>query len=295
MKYAAPIIIIVLALLAANGIYVVGAGHGAVVSQVGSSDAAIVGPGLHVKLPFAQKVGVYDSREIMSRVDPGACKTHDGQAVQVGFHVRWQVAEPLVFFKASGGDELKATQQLVPLVRTALCAQVARRDLADVLTATDDALGTPARQAVAGEARAKLGIAVLGVGVGRVLPPEDALVAVYQRMGTEAKAQADMVRANGDAAAAAIRAKGDAANEQVLSAATTEAAVVRGKGDAEAAQIYAAAAAQDPQFFQYWSTLHTWRKTFGNGGAVVVLDKGSPFMQAVDAGAAGSAHAAKKP
>lgn len=295
MRYAAPIIIIVLALLAANGIYVVGSGHGAVVTRVGTTDAAVVGPGLHVKLPFVQKVGVYDSREIMSRVDPGACKTRDGQAVQVGFHVRWQIVDPLEFFKVSGGDELKATQQMVPLVRSALCAQVARHDLADVLAATNDALGTPARDAVADEVRAKLGIAVLGVGVGRVLPPDDALAAVYQRMGTEAKAQVDMVRANGDAAAAAIRAKGDAAHEQVLAAAATAAAVVRGKGDADAAQIYAAAATQDPQFFQYWSTLHAWRKTFDGGGAVVVLDKGSPFMQAVDAGAANSSHTTKKP
>lgn len=294
MRYAAPIIVIVLALLAANGIYVVGSGHGAVVSRVGTTDAAVVGPGLHVKLPFVQKVGVYDSREIMSRVDPGVCKTQDGQAVQVGFHVRWQIVDPLVFFKASGGDELKATQQMVPLVRTALCAQVARHALVDVLAATGDALGTQARSAVADAVRAKFGIAVLGVGMGRVLPPDDALAAVYQRMGTEAKAQADLVRANGDAAAAAIRAKGDAANEQVLAAAATAAAVVRGKGDAEAAQVYAAAATQDPQFFQYWSTLHAWRKSFANGGAVVVLDKGSPFMEAVDAGAANAATIKKR-
>ena len=83
-----------------------------------------------------------------------------------------------------------------------------------------------------------------------------------------------------------LRAQGDADNEQVLAAANQAAAAIRGDGDADAAKIYAAASAKDPQFFRYWSSLDAWRNSFSGGGAVVVLDKGSPFVQAVDAGAA---------
>lgn len=288
MKYAVPIVIIVLALLGANGIYVVGEGHAAVLSRFGELQAAGIGPGLHFKLPFVQDVSVYDTREITSQAEPGDCKTRDGQPVRVGFHVRWQVSDPAAYYKATSGDELQALQQMEPLIRDVLRKDVADTDLSSVLAA-DQGIGANARSAVADQIRRKLGIQVLDVRIGRVLPPEDSLASVYKRMTTEAQAAAGTVRAEGEAAAAAIRAKGDADDQQVLAAANQAAASVRGEGDAQAAKIYAAASAKDPQFFRYWSSLDTWRKSFSGGGAVVVLDKGSPFMQAVDPGAGNGA------
>ena len=285
MKYAIPIVIIVLALLLANSIYVVGEGHAASLSRFGQIEASGIAPGLHLKLPFVQDVSVYDTREIISQAEPGDCKTSDGHAVRVGFHVRWQVADPATYFNATSGDELQATQQMEPLVRDALRSEVADNDLSALLAANSQGMGAKVRGDVSAEVRAKLGIAILGVGIGRVLPPEDALASVYKRMTTEAQAAAGSMRAQGEADAAAIRAQGDADNEQVLAAASQAAAAIRGDGDADAAKIYAAASAKDPQFFRYWSSLDAWRTSFGGGGAVVVLDKGSPFMQAVDAGA----------
>lgn len=287
MKYAIPIVIIVLALLGANSIYVVGEGHAASLSRFGRVETSGIGPGLHFKVPFVQDVSVYDTREIISQAEPGDCKTRDGHAVRVGFHVRWQIADPATYFNATSGDELQATQQMEPLIRNALRSEVADNDLSALLAATSQSMGAKVRGDVGAELRGKLGIDVLDVGIGRVLPPEDALASVYKRMTTEAQAAAGSVRAQGEAEAAATRAQGDADNEKVLAAANQAAAAIRGDGDAGAAKIYAAASAKDPQFFRYWSSLDAWRNSFSGGGAVVVLDKSSPFMQAIDAGAAG--------
>ena len=286
MKYAIPIVIIVLALLGANSIYVVAEGHAASLSRFGRFEASGIGPGLHLKLPFVQDVSVYDTREIVSQAEPGDCKTSDGHAVRVGFNVRWRIADPATYFDAVSGDELQAMQQMDPLIRNALRSEVANNDLSALLAATNAGMGAKVRGEVGAELRAKLGIEVLGVGIGRVLPPEEALASVYKRMTTEAQAAAGAVRAQGEAEAASIRAQGEADNEQVLAAADQAAAAIRGDGDAGAARIYAAASAKDPQFFRYWSSLDAWRASFSGGGAVVVLDKGSPFMQAIDAGAA---------
>ncbi len=286
MKYSIPILIIVLALLGVNGIYVVGEGHAAVLSRFDRMEAAGIGPGLHFKLPFVQDVSVYDTREIASQAEPGDCKTSDGQTVRIGFHVRWQIVDPTTYFNATSGDDLQATQQMEPLIRDALRKHVAESDLSGLLAA-NQGMGAQVRSDVAAQIREKLGIDVLDVAFGRVLPPEDALDAVYKRMTTEAQAAAGAVRAQGAAAAAAVRAQGDADDQQVLAAADQAAAAVRGGGDAQAARIYASASAKDPQFFRYWSSMDAWRKSFSGGGAVVVLDKGSPFMQAIEAGAAG--------
>lgn len=294
MKYAIPIVIIVLMLLGARGIYVVGQGHAAALSRFGDVETTGIGPGLHFKLPFVQEAKVYDTRVIVSQAEPGDCRTRDGDAVRVGFDLRWQIVDAARYFKATSGDELQATQQMEPLVRDALRREVARHDLPALLAASDQTMGAQVRDQVAAGIRNKLGIEVRAVGIGRVLPPEDALASVYKRMTAEAQGAAGSVRADGEAAAAAIRAQGDADDQQVLAAADQAAAGVRGEGDAAAARIDAAAAVANPQFFRFWSSLDTWRRSFEGGGAVVVLDKGSPFMQAVDAGAAGDNVTSKK-
>ncbi len=293
MKYLIPAVIVALALIGASGIYVVGAGHAALVTRIGASGVTQVDPGLHFKLPFVTHVTVYDARAIASQAAPEDCQTRDGTAVRVAFHLRWRVADPARYYQATAGEELQATQQMVTRIGAALRAEVARRSLAEVLGATGHGIGTAVRDAVAGPILQKLGITLEQVEPGRVLPPDDALAAVYKRMGAEAKAQADAVRGQGAANAAAIRAKGDAADQEVVAAADQAAATVRGQGDAEAARVYAAAAAADPQFFRYWSALETWRQSFSSGGAVVVLDKDSPLMQAIDPGTATTGVASK--
>lgn len=294
MKYAIPLGIIVLALLGANGIYVVGQGHAAVLERFGHVEVSGIGPGLHFKLPFVEKVTMYDTRAIMTRAEPEDYKIKDGDPMRVGFFVRWRVADPDAYFKATSGNELRIIQQMTPVVHTALRAQIAKHSLADLLGSDGGAIDRVLQRAVSDELRTKLGITILDIGVERVLPPDEALASVYKRMSAEADARAGEARAEGEAVAAAIRAKGNAAGQQVLAAAAKDAAKVRGEGDADAAKIYAAASAKDPSFFRYWTTLETWRKTFSGGGAVVVLNRNSPFMQAIDAGAAADGTAAKK-
>lgn len=294
MKYAIPVVIILLALLAANGIYVVGEGHAALLTRFGHVEASDVGPGLHFKLPFVQQVTTYDTRAIVQRSEPEDYKTEDGDPVRAGFFVRWQVADPDAWFKTTTGDDLQVAQQMAPVIRAALRAEIAKHSQAELLAADGGPIDQGLRDAVSDNLRQKLGVTILDIGVERVLPPDDALKSVYKRMSAEADAQAGEARDEGEAAAAAIRATGDAADQKVIGAAAKEAAGVRGQGDAEAAKVYAAASTKDPQFFRYWSALETWRKTFSGGGAVVVLDHNSPFMQAINEGAAAGGSPTKK-
>ncbi|HEX7324879.1 MAG TPA: protease modulator HflC [Rhodanobacteraceae bacterium] len=295
IRYIIPIGIIVLALLGSSGIYVVGHGHAAALIRLGHVEATAIGPGLHFKLPFMERAALYDTRAIVLQSEPQDYKTSDGDSVRAGFFVRWQVADPAVYFHATSGDELQVTQQMTPLIRAALRAQIANHSMAELLASDGGPIDSGLRAAVSAKVRQKLGVNVLAVGVERVLPPDANLASVYKRMSTEANARAATVREEGAAAAAAIRAKGDTADQAVLATATRQAAVVRGQGDAEAAKIYAVAAAQNPQFFRYWSSLDTWRRSFAGGGAIVVLDRNSPLMQAVDAGAtSGNAAPAKE-
>lgn len=293
MKYLIPLAIIVLALLGANSIYVVTEGHAAIVTRFGHIDAAGVGPGLHFKAPFFERVSIYDTRAIVSQAEPETYRTSEGEAVRVGFRVRWRVDDPRTYYNATSAGGLEINRAMSPALRSALRAEVARHTLSELLATDGGPIDDSLRATVASELHQKLGISVLDVAVGRVMPPDDALAALYKRMGGEASARADAIRAKGDAEAAAIRAKGDRADQEILDAANKAAAVDRGQGDAAAAKVYAEASARDPDFFRYWSTLNTWRKAFSDGGAVVVIDRNSPFMRAIEEGATAGAGGAK--
>lgn len=287
MRVLLPIVVIVVALAAATGVYVVGEGHAAVLTRLGAVRSADVPPGLHFKLPLVDRVTVYDTRVIVQQSEPEDYQTSDGDPVRAGFFVRWQVSDPAAYFRATGGDELQVTRQMAPVIHAALRAQIGQHDLAGLLAADGGPIDQALAAAVGAGLRAKLGVSILAIGVGRVLPPDDALPTVYKRMTAEADASAGTVRDAGDAAAASIRAKGATADRVVLAAAASEAAAVRGEGDAQAAKIATAAATEDPQFFRYWSAIESWRRTFAAGDAIVVLDRGSPLLQAIDAGAPG--------
>jgi membrane protease subunit HflC len=279
MKMLGAAIVMLLVLAAANSVFVVREGHAALLLQFGSIESAALGPGLHFKLPFMQSTDAYDTRAIVTESEPDGFQTSDGSAVQVGFYVRWRIIDPQTYYRATAGEELQATQQMTPLIHDALRSQVQAHTLADLIGGDNGAIGTRLRTLVDPETRARLGVQVLEVGIERVEFPDEAADAVYKRMQASAKAQAATLRAAGEDKSAAIRSDGENEAQSLLAQAQKDAAAARGEGDAQAAKIYAAASAKDPQFFQFWSALQMYRDTFGDGHAVIVLDRDSPLMK----------------
>jgi len=278
MKVFAALIVLVLALAAADSVFVVREGHGALLLQFGRIASAPLAPGLHLKLPFAQQVDVYDTRAIVSESEPERYQTADGNAVDVGFYSRWRVADPDAYYRATAGEELQATQQMVPLIRDALRSQVQARDLYGII-AGDGAISTRVRALVNKETRERMGIEILDIGIERVEFPDEAADAVYKRMQANAKSRAAALRAAGEEKASDIRAEGEHNAQEILAKAREDADATRGEGDAQAAKVHAQTSAQDPQFFAFWSSLQAYRAAFDNGRAVIVLDRQSPFLK----------------
>lgn len=278
MKVVAALIVLILALAGADSVFVVREGHGALLLQFGRIASAPLGPGLHVKFPFAQQVDVYDTRTIVSESEPERYQTGDGNAVDVGFYARWRVLDPQAYYRATGGEELQATQQMMPLIRDALRSQVQSRDLQDII-AGDGAISARLRALVDKETRARLGIAILDVGIERVEFPDEAADAVYKRMQADAKSQASALRAQAEEKASGVRAQGEHQAHEILAKAQQEAGAIRGEGDAQAAKVHAKTSAEDPQFFAFWSSLQAYRTALDNGRAVIILDRQSPFLK----------------
>ncbi|MEO7148415.1 MAG: protease modulator HflC [Rhodanobacteraceae bacterium] len=278
MKIVGALIVLLLLLAGVDSLFVVREGHGAMLLQFGNIVRSGFAPGLHVKLPFAQQASVYETGTIVLESEPGRYQTADGDAVQAGFYARWRIVDPMAYYRATDGEELQATQQITPLIRDALRSEVQTHKLGDLID-DNGGIGARARVLVDNETRKRFGIAILDIGIERLGPPDEAADALYNRMRANAKSDATALRAAGEENAAGIKADGERKKQALLADAQKAADTTRGEGDAQAAKIQAAAAAQDPRFFALWSNLQAYRKAFGNGHTVIVLEPDSPFLK----------------
>jgi membrane protease subunit HflC len=124
-----------------------------------------------------------------------------------------------------------------------------------------------------------LGIEVVDVRLKRVDLPQEVSVDVYRRMESERKRVASEQRSNGSAEAEKIRADADKQREIVIAEAYRDAQRIRGEGDARAAAIYARAFNENPEFYAFYRSLEAYRASFKNRSDVLVLDPNSEFFK----------------
>jgi membrane protease subunit HflC len=98
-------------------------------------------------------------------------------------------------------------------------------------------------------------------------------------MESERKRVASELRSNGSAEAEKIRADADKQREIIIAEAYRDAQRVRGEGDARAAAIYARAFNENPEFYAFYRSLEAYRASFKNRSDVLVLDPNSEFFR----------------
>ncbi|MBE1159718.1 protease modulator HflC [Dyella acidiphila] len=279
MKTTAAIIIVLALLLGFNSLYIVGEGQSALVLQFGKILRTDRQPGLHAKVPLLQQALTLDDRILSFDGQPERYATADKQSVNVDFYVKWRIANPADYYRATGGDELQAGQRLAPIVSTALRSVVDTRTLQQLIAGNPGDLTTGTVQPSNEQAQKTLGIAVVDVRITGIEFPDDIKAAVYKRMQTERQQQAAAIRADGKQQAEAIKAEVDRQAQVIRADAESGADKVRGEGDAQAAQIYAQAYAQDPDFFAFYRSLDAYKKAFGDGRGTIILKPDSEFLR----------------
>ena len=101
----------------------------------------------------------------------------------------------------------------------------------------------------------------------------------HQRGGGECRRAARELRSQGKELAEGIRADADRQETVIEANAYRDSELIRGDGDAIAAATYAAAFNQDPEFYSFYRSLDAYRKTFGAGGDVMLIEPDSEFFK----------------
>jgi modulator of FtsH protease HflC len=279
MKTTAAIIIVLALLLGFNSLYTVSEGQSALVLQFGKILRTDKQPGLHAKVPLLQQALTLDDRILSFDGQPERYATADKQSVNVDYYVKWRIANPGDYYRATGGDELQAGQRLNPIVSNVLRGIVNARSLQQLIDGNPGQLSDGTVQQANEQAQKTLGISVVDVRITGIEFPDEIKASVYKRMQTERQQQAAAIRAEGKQEAQAIKADADRQAQVIRANAESDADKVKGEGDAQAAQIYAQAYAQDPDFFAFYRSLDAYKKAFGDGKATIILQTDSEFLR----------------
>lgn len=240
-------------------------------------------PGLHFKLPVADRVLKFENRILSLDHRPERFLTSEKKNVLVDFFVKWQIHDAGAFYRATRGDMTQARERLLEIARAGLRNEFARRTVQEVVAA-ERAEMMELMVERGREATDEFGVSIIDFRIKQVELPDGVTQSVFDRMDKERRRAAALLRAEGAEAAERIRADADRQREVTLAEAYREAEEIRGAGDARAAEIYASAYEQDEEFFSFYRSMLAYQRTFDEGGQnILLLDPESDFFRYFDA------------
>jgi membrane protease subunit HflC len=300
------LIIVVGALLIVvfDGFFIVNEQEQVVITQFGKPmDEAITEPGVHFKVPFIQKTNVFDKRYLEWDGDRNQVPTKDKKFIFVDTYARWQIIDPLQFFKRLR-DETGAQSRLDDILDGETRNAVANNELSELIRTSNrevqsdesltDAVGDTlfpiqiGREQIqkvileeANKRASDLGIAILDFRFKRINYVEEVREKVYERMISERNRIADKFRSEGQGEASRINGEKDRDLKRITSEAFRKAEEIRGKADAEAAAFYANAYNRNStsrSLYAFLRSMESYKKTFDNQ-TTVVLSTDSEFFR----------------
>ena len=244
----------------------------AVLNQTGESR-----PGLYFKVPFVDTVVVFDKRVLDLDLPVQTLLTADRQNLEVDAFVRYRITDPLKFYQSVGNVGL-ANQRLSSFTNSSL-RNVLARSSRDAIVRTDRVDLMNAIQEDVNKQSKQLGVEIVDLRMTRVDLPAKNSQAVYDRMTSERKREAADIRANGDQAAATIKAKADRDVTVILAEASSKAEQLRGQGDADRNRILAEAFSKDTDFFAFYRSMQAYEQGLRNQDTRLVISPNSAFFR----------------
>ena len=237
------------------------------------------GPGLHFMTPLVNKIRKFERRIVTRNYPSEQFLTSEGKILRIDFYIKWRIADASTYYQAtSGGDEEIAAVRLGSIVKDGIKDVIARRTIQQVVAAERAEFTGEILKRAEGSTRG-LGLQLVDVRVKKIDLPEEVSESVFLRMRQDFDRQAKRLRAEGDENAEKLRAEADRQRTELLAEAYRDAEIIRGDGDAAAADIYAKAYSRNPDFYSFHRSLQAYRKAIGSESDVLVIEPDSEFFK----------------
>ncbi len=269
--------LVVLAIVAYLGTFVVDPSHQALVLRFGAPIRVVQEPGLSFRTPLIDNV-VYLEKRILDLDSPSLeIIASDQKRLVVDAFARYRITDPLRFYQQVGSipiAEQRLSGYLTSAVRSVLGGvtfqQVVRDERSDLM----ERIST-----LVDERAEPLGIEVVDVKIRRADLPEANSQAVYTRMETERQREAAEYRALGTQISTGIKANADRQVIVLIAEANRLAEQTRGAGDARATCIFADAFGRDPEFYAFRRSMEAYIVGLSGSNTQLVITPDSEFFR----------------
>lgn len=303
-----PVIILILILIG-NPFYIIEEGKQAIITQFGQPiGEPVTSAGLHLKIPFIQKITAFEKRILEWDGYPNEIPTKDKRYIWIDTTARWKIVDALKFFKTVANErgahaildgiidaavrDAVTSQNSIEIVRSSnrLLLERELREEDEFIDEGALATITMGREKIRkeivekaqGDLGTRYGIELIDVRIKRVNYIEKVRLNVYERMIAERKRAAEQFRSEGRGIRAEIEGKTEKELKQILSEAYKKSQVIKGKADAESTKIYADAYNKDPEFFSFLKTLETYSATVDKNTTIILTTDGEYFKYLTD-------------
>lgn len=273
------VLVFVLLVVLFNSVFVISEFERGVKLRFGKLVDADLRPGIHVKIPLAEDVRVFDGRILTVDAQPASFFTIEKKRLIVDSYAKWRIQDVDTYYTSTGGVESVAQNRLANRVNTGLRNQFGNRTLKEVVSGERELLMRNITDGLNETVLQELGIEVVDVRVKRIDLPPELSSQVYRRMTSERTKEATEIRSTGKERSEKIRASADRERTIEMANAYRDAEQLRGQGDAEAASIYADAFSRDKEFYAFIRSLNAYKAAFSSKSDILLVEPNSDFFK----------------
>ena len=274
--------------------YIIDEGNQVVVTRFGSIVNTHTDAGLHIKVPFLDKVTSYPKLVLSLDGDAQRIPTKENQFIIVDTTSRWRISDPEKFYQ-SFKTLNNAYNKLSDIIDSSCRTVITQNRLSEIVRssniineikvdeqsgAKDDAqelnelLTETSANEVVTKGRSELcrlmtveanklvpeyGIDLIDIVPRQIKYSDELTESVYNRMIKDRNQVAQAYRSLGEGKKAEWLGKLESDKRTIASEAYRKSEEIKGNADAEAAAIYAAAYNKDPEFYAFWKSMESYK------------------------------------
>ena len=227
-----------------------------------NEDFGQTGAGVMFRIPFVESLVWVDKRVLDFDMERQPVLSSDQRRLEVNAYARYRIVNPVRMYVAAG-SERRVSEALKPILGSSLRNELGKRPFAALLSPERDAIMDNIQRALARVA-AQYGAEIVDVRIKRAdLPEGTPLQSAFERMRSARQQEAKSIESEG----------------------RRQAQVIIGDADAAAAKVYAASFGKDPDFYDFYRAMQSYRATFGTdddqqrAGSQLILDPNNEYLR----------------
>lgn len=272
-----------------SSIYVVNEREQAIVMRFGQITDVKTEPGLYFKIPtnVVDSVQIIEDRLLRYDIANMTVQVSGGQFYVVDAFLTYRIANPRLFRERALGELRTAESRIATRFDAALRQVYGLREFNAALSEERPEMMQQARDLIRADID-DIGIEIVDVRVLRTDLTQQVSAQTYDRMKAERLAEAALLRARGKEAAQSLRAIADRQAVEIIAASRRDSEILRGEGEGQRSLVFANAYQQDPEFFEFYRSMQSYRTALGATGTTMVLSPDSEFFQYFGAAGVGT-------